>query len=183
MRRKTYITIGLVFLAFLIGYFLLGEYSGQEFFSEGFVKNNTSKEPAVSETQIVKKAFDLQDINGDFSFTSEENFNFNLSQYEIIRPVSKDIISGIAEMQLYFGANEARRVEVIGLYISSEKNNSNFPNLGMARANAIKEFLIIQGIPSSRIDLKGELRDLKPYKKILYGPVDFKIHLEVAPSE
>lgn len=184
MRRKALIVFGILFLVFVGGYIFLGDYVGDQFFSDGSVNSSQSQEIRFPKDKKILNPFVLQDRDGDFSFTSEDNFNFKLSDHEILRPISKDIITGIAEMQLYFGANEARRVVVSGWYSSSEENTSSFPNLGLARANAVKEYLIIQGIPSSRIDLKGiQKNELKHYKQTVYGPVEFEISLGAANSE
>lgn len=184
MRRKSLIVFGVVLLLFLGGYIFLGDYVGDQFYPDGSVNSSKSQEIRFPKDKKILNPFELNDIDGDFTFTSEDNFNFKLSDYEILRPISKDIITGIAEMQLYFGANDARRVRVSGWYTSSEKNTSSFPNLGLARANSVKEYLIIQGIPSSRIDLRGvEKNDLKHYKEILYGPVAFQISLGASISE
>lgn len=178
MRRKAFIVFGILFFVFLGGYVFLGDYVGDQLFSDGSVNDSKKRQIKFPKDKKILNPFVLEDVDGDFSFISEDNFNFKLSSYEILRPVSKDIITGIAEMQLYFGANDARRVEVKGYFSSSEENTSSQSNLGLARANAVKEYLIIQGIPSSRIDLKGiQKDDLKHYKKVLYGPVEFKISL------
>ena len=182
MRKKVFILLGIAFFLVVGGYVFIGEIVNGSIFPDG--ENSKSRQIKFPKDKKILNPFVLEDEDGDFSFVSEDNFNFELSDDEILRPVSKDIITGIAEMQLYFGANEARRVEVIGYFSSSEKNTSSHTNLGIARANAIKEYLIIQGIPSSRIDLKGVQNDgLKHYKKVLYGPVEFKISLGTTNSE
>ncbi len=182
MRKKVFILLGIAMFLLLGGYVFIGEIIDGSLYPDGSSENSNSRQIKFPKDKKILNPFTLED--GDFSFVSEDNFNFNLSDDEILRPISKDIIGGIAEMQLYFGANEARRVEVIGYFSSSEKNTSSHSNLGIARANAIKEYLIIQGIPSSRIDLKGVQKDdLKHYKKVLYGPVEFKITLGTSNSD
>jgi hypothetical protein len=184
MHKKTLITVGILLVLSIGAYIFLGGYTEQRFFSEGFVNDKKPQDPIITETKVISNPFALKDLAGDFSFISDNNFNFEMSGDEILRPVSKDIITGIAEMQLYFGANETRRVGVTGLYTSSEKNTSGFPNLGLGRANAVKEYLIIQGIPSSRINLFGTLSDtLKPDGRIYRGPVTFSITESTYNSE
>jgi OOP family OmpA-OmpF porin len=179
-RKKVLIVIGVLFLVFVAGYVFLGD----RYYPDGTVNSSKSQEIRFPKDKKILNPFVLVDSESDFTFSSEDNFNFKLSDNEILRPISKDIITGIAEMQLLFVADESRRVEVSGWYSSSEKNASSFPNLGLARANAIKDYLIIQGIPSSRIDLKGiQKGDLKHYKKTLYGPVEFKISRSASNSE
>lgn len=38
--------------------------------------------------------------------------------------------------------NEGQQLEIVGLYYEDEKNNTNFANLGLARANAVKEIFL-----------------------------------------
>jgi OmpA-OmpF porin, OOP family len=54
-----------------------------------------------------------------------------------------------------------KRLEIAGYYGSAEKNNTKFENLGVARADGIKQLMIakLSGINSSRVSTKGILKD------------------------
>jgi OmpA-OmpF porin, OOP family len=54
-----------------------------------------------------------------------------------------------------------KRVEITGYYGSAEKNTSAYENLGVARADTIKDLLVAQlpGVSASRFNLIGALRD------------------------
>ena len=138
--------------------------------SSNDVSSNTANKAATH------NPFVFNDSNGEFSFSSDDNFNFDTSGYTILRPVSASVNEGIDELQLYLNANENKSVDITGLFKGEEDNNSAFPNLGMARANAVKNYFISKGIPSSRMNLFGELDDsLVPDGKVLSGPVNFAI--------
>lgn len=72
--------------------------------------------------------------------------------------------SAIANSRLHFYldsiknsiANKATKIEITGLYRASETNSSNYDNLGIARANAVK-FLLEKSIDPNLIVLKSQL--------------------------
>ncbi|MEM7186303.1 MAG: OmpA family protein [Bacteroidota bacterium] len=176
MRRRQIALYGIVFFLFIAGYFLLGDGGLENWFSSESKQQINTSEIRFPEEKGMFNAFVLKDSLADFEFHSDDNFNFGWSGHEIRRPISRDIITGIAEMQLIFGAHEDKVVEVIGWYDSVEKNTSSYENLGLARAHAVKDYFILQGIPSSRIEVSSLAKtDLKPHKRILFGPVAFSI--------
>ena len=99
--------------------------------------------------------FAIKDPNGNFSFSDKNNLDFNASGFSIIQPVSGAVNNGIGKLQAYLNTdgNNGKSVDITGYYDSDEKNSSAFPNLGLARANAVKNYFVSKGIPSSRICL------------------------------
>jgi len=136
----------------------------------------TDSDADTSTTKSTGLPFALSDPNGDFSFSSSDNFNFDASGFDLLRPVSEKVNSGIDELQLYLSGNEDKAIDITGFYTSGEENTSAFPNLGLARANAVKNYFISKGIPSTRMNLFGELNDeLSADGNIYKGPVSFGI--------
>lgn len=184
MSKKTIYSLGIL-LTILIGtYFYWKFCCGGALSADGLqnkeysvdtdaIKDGDGDSPTRKATGF---PFTFSDPNGDFSFTSDENFNFEASGFNILRPISEDIKSGIDELQLYLGGDESKLVDITGMYTSGEENTSAFPNLGMARANSVKNYMISRGIPSSRMNLFGALSDdLIPDEKIYRGPINFGI--------
>ncbi|UWX54806.1 OmpA family protein [Maribacter litopenaei] len=67
-------------------------------------------------------------------------------------------------------------LNIIGYYTSEEVNNSAYPNLGLARANAVKNDLVAKGIPSTHINTSSELKEIMvPGDDIFYGPMAYTI--------
>lgn len=181
MSKKTAYLLGIL-LTILIGTYFYWKLccggdvsSGADYNKEEQVDTGTRGEDAnASKVSATINPFSLSDSEGDFSFNSGDNFNFDTSGYTILRPISETINGGIDELQIYLGGNENKSIDVTGLYASSEENNSAFPNLGMARANAVKNYLITRGIPSSRMNLFGNLKDDMVADGVIYrGPVNF----------
>ncbi|MCX6216030.1 OmpA family protein [Spirosoma sp.] len=105
------------------------------------------------------------DLPGNFSFArSGANANMNT-------------LGGSLETMLaYLKANPGRRLEIVGYYSSAEANTTPFPNLGLARAEGIRQYLVQQGIPTASLTTKGIEKDLSfriDQGDSLYGGIDF----------
>jgi len=128
---------------------------------------------------ITKNGLVFNDNTSDFNFRSNDNFNFNDSGFEIIKPISPNLDEGIGLLKSFFEKNQNKSIDVIGHYKSSEKNPSAFPNLGIARGNAVKNYLVGKGISSKNINISSKLNnDLTPDNNIYYGPVNYNIITE-----
>lgn len=137
---------------------------------------NNQKE--VTPTVVTNKGFTFKDPNPDgaFTYTSNDNFNFNVSDYSILKPVSQGVIIGIPALNVYLKNHPKKSIAITGHYTSDEKNSSAFPNLGIARANAIKNYLVTNGIASNQINIFGEEDNTLITDGIRYeGPVDYEI--------
>jgi outer membrane protein OmpA-like peptidoglycan-associated protein len=87
------------------------------------------------------------------------------------------VTSEVSKLKDYLVANPLKDIDITGYYRSDETNNSAYPNLGLARANAVKNYLISQGVPSRQIDTHGQLNDhINPDDaSTLFGPLKFGI--------
>lgn len=112
----------------------------------------------------------------DFNFQCNDNFKFALNSPEIVTPVSDSIHLGIDKLKTFLDANPNKNLNLAGYFLSSEKNNTTFENLGIARAEAIKEFLIDKGIPAERITTSGEQKDNVLVKdNVVMGPLGISL--------
>lgn len=123
-----------------------------------------------------RNAFAITDANGAFSFTSTDNFNFETSGFTPLSPIASEIDAGIAKLQTYLSENKNKSVAITGLFTSSETNTSAFPNLGIARANAVKNYMVSKGLSSKQLNTFGKLSDeLIPEGTIYNGPLEYTI--------
>ncbi len=97
--------------------------------------------------------------NGDFHFSSDKNFSFPNSDYNLITPIADTIELGIQKLGKYLSNNPDKQINILGQYTLGETNSSAFPDLGLARANTIKNYFTSQGIPSQQIGTFGSLTD------------------------
>lgn len=119
-------------------------------------------------------AFQL--IGGSFNYSCDTNFNFNKEEFHSIKPVNKDIDTGIEKLKLYFEKNPNGRVIITGYALTREKNTSAFPSLGYARANEVKNYFITKGVAPNRFEIKGKLSDeWNTNKTTLLGPIKYTI--------
>lgn len=134
----------------------------------------------IAEPEVIpatRNAFTISDADGDFNIKINDNFNFKTSNFSILEPVSIGVTSEVAKLKDYLLANPLKDIDITGYYRSDETNNSAYPNLGLARANAVKNYLISQGVPSRQIDTHGQLNDdINPDDaSTLFGPLKFGI--------
>lgn len=99
-------------------------------------------------------------------------------------PLASSMEPGINGLKSYLDENIERVVNITGYYKSDEENNTAYPNLGLARANAVKNHLTTKGISSSKINTMGELMDSMVSKDDIYlGPVAFDIDAQAENAE
>ncbi|WP_244526689.1 OmpA family protein [Pseudozobellia thermophila] len=135
------------------------------------------------EPEITSYPFSVGD--GTFSYETEDNFNFNTSSSEFLKPLSPQVQEGIvSELKGYLTENANKVVNITGYYKEGETNNTAFPNLGLARANAVKNHFVAHEIPSSQINIIGEAKnEMVPDNEVLMGPVAFQLQEVAANAE
>lgn len=116
-------------------------------------------------------------ISGEgININENDNFNFNLDGSTILEPLSDKLGSKVADLATYLNANPDKALNITGYYKSAETNTSAYPNLGLARANAVKNYLSKAGINTSQTNLFGVLKDdLIPDDEVLLGPVSYEM--------
>ncbi|MBS9782127.1 MAG: hypothetical protein KGV56_06485, partial [Gammaproteobacteria bacterium] len=116
----------------------------------------TVAEPAPEPTE---NAFKLSGNDHDIEFSSEDNFNFLTDTAIPVLPASEGLQNNSKQLADYLAKSKDTRLTVTGLYRSDEKNTSTFDNLGLARADQIKEYLVSQGANAEQIDTDGQVDD------------------------
>ncbi|OIQ17715.1 OmpA family protein [Lacinutrix sp. MedPE-SW] len=141
-------------------------------------------EPETIEAQTpeVKTAtsnvFSVLDEKSSIRFTASDNFNFKASDFSILEPVSDGLKTQIERVTTYLTDNPNKMINITGHYTSEENNDTAFPNLGLARANAVKNYLVTTGLSTKLINTYGELNDslVANDANIFQGPVSYKIN-------
>lgn len=114
--------------------------------------------------------FTVQD--GNFQTKSENTIIFELSDWEPTIPMQT--LASLKSVALYLANNNKKTLTLTGWFGINETNNSDFPNNGLARADAIKNELLAYGAPEANIKIASSSTDQIELKcgKIL-GGVDF----------
>lgn len=152
--------------------------------------NNLPKKDTLPATTSVKpkipvptsKAFTLSDPGTDFNLSINEHFNFNANNFDILKPLSPNVDIGIGKLKAYLDEHHEKTLDIVGLYTSREKNTSAYPNLGIGRATAVKNYFVSKGVSSKQLNALGKLDDsLVPSGTIYKGPVTY--HFNTSKSE
>lgn len=116
-------------------------------------------------------------LNGNgFNYQCSDNFKFRLNGFDALLPVSDSINQGIQMLKTQFEKTPAQKLTITGFCTPNEPNGSAFPNLGYARANAVKNYLVSQGVTPAKIDILGEIRDSLQMKgDTVFGPLSFMV--------
>lgn len=114
--------------------------------------------------------------------TSNGNVAFNVSEGKAdFSSIKQEIDSLAAYLQLYPG----RKLNIKGYYSNNEQNNTNSDNLGIARAESIKSYLVNAGIQPGSISTFGQIDDnLTMFNNKVSGGIDFEFadHTEINDS-
>lgn len=179
MSKKTSYLIGFI-LTIVIGTILYWFFCCSLCCAEGNDKNKEPEKKVIVEPEakeVTKNAFTISDANGDFNIEIQDNFNFKKSSFSILDPVSNNVEHGVSQLKDFLLANPLKTIDITGFYKSDEVNNSAYPNLGLARSNSVKNYLVTHGVPSRQIDTYGKLNDdiNLDDTNTLFGPLKFGV--------
>ncbi len=178
MSKRLMYLLGIL-LTIVIGTFLCWKLCCQQSMDEQ--NPITSKETKENTTKIVKTPtsfpFAIKDPNDDFSLKVNDNFNFESSNLSFLKPISSNLDLEVDKLKDYLTSNSNKSLAITGYYTNEEKNNSAYPNLGLARANSIKNFLTSKGVPSKVMNTFGEVKnDMVPDSlHVFHGPIAFNL--------
>jgi len=169
-------------LAYLIGIILtilIGIYfycSCCNWCNNGQAETEPQKEEIIAETAPEATSFPFAVSDNDFAYEVNDNFNFNISSPSFLMPLSEGLQKGVDTLTSYLSQNDGRVLNLTGYYTSDEENGTAYPNLGIARANSVKNHLVSSGIASKQINTMGKLMDdMVPDESIYLGPVALEI--------
>lgn len=179
MNKKAGYLLGIILtiiLGTILYYFLCCKNCNTSFCSKE-KEEVEGKEEVPIKKQVTKKAFFISDANGDFKIEMKDNFNFKTSEFNFIDSIPTNLSDGVSKLKDYLAESPLRNVEITGFYRSDETNNSAYANLGLARANSVKNYFVFQKILSKQIDIKGvENNEINPDDSgTLFGPLKFRM--------
>ena len=137
-------------------------------------KKEKDKLSSSSNQNLKSSFFEINDEN--FKYKTNENFKFLNENATLIQPVSDSLNIGIENLKNYFSDNPNKSLKITGYANENEKNETLFPNLGYARANDLKNFLISKGFEPKKFQLEGLVtKNWMTNGDTIIGPSDFKI--------
>ncbi len=115
----------------------------------------------------------------DFSVDCKENFSFPVSSYVIQKPISSLLPGAVGKLKSYLAENPNMGLNIKGFYAAFEKNTSLFPNLGLARANAIRSYLVGQGFNKKQLTITSEeTTNLNEGVSLVKGAAGYSLFVE-----
>lgn len=101
---------------------------------------------------------EISDSELNFTTSSNQHFSFLPSSGEV--RVEENAGKSFSEVAQHLQQNKERFLTLTGGYLANESNRSEYANLGIARAEAIKEFLVnMDTVLADRIKTAGVLKD------------------------
>ncbi|MFK7809819.1 MAG: OmpA family protein [Saprospiraceae bacterium] len=115
----------------------------------------------------------LSIIDGEYEIFATETFAFYESSSDPILPESTK--KAMEELAIYLQESNDTRLTLFGIYSPNEDNSTNFENLGQARADAIRDYLMDLGVPQKKLRIKGgSFGNASFANGIMYGGVFFR---------
>lgn len=140
------------------------------------VKKEAVKKEIVPPPEPETTSYPFAFSDGDYAYNENDNYNFNKSSSSILLPLANKVSDGVTSLKTFLAENTGKVINVTGFYKNDETNASAFPNLGLARANAVKNNLVENGISSSQINIMGKLMDDMVSKDNMFlGPIIYNI--------
>lgn len=101
---------------------------------------------------------------GKFSYDNSNDIHFRRNSAAHLAGYT-GVNQGITKIANYLKSNSTRGLTITGLYDDEESySNPLGGNLGKARANDVKNWLVSQGVASSQLETKSEERDLSCFR-------------------
>jgi len=167
MNRPIVIILFIALLGWLIGM--------------GWCHNATCPECQTAKAVIVppvdksELAIEINDDDLNFTAATADNLLFTNGSCEYMTPLTEELQTVFQNTVQHLQANTRRILVLTGLYEDGETNDcTESSDLGIARAENVKQLLVGMGAPEDRIELEAsEIRDLEEHKNMLVGGVDY----------
>ncbi|BCY27549.1 OmpA family protein [Flavobacterium okayamense] len=186
MTKKVLYLLGIAF-TILLGTWLQYSFCCKTCNENKSVNNETKQ----IEVEIEKpKTNESTSPTSGFSFTTEtssfktiDNFLFLSSDFNLLLPISDSINLGIEQLKSSL-INSTSKFKINGSYTSEEENNSIFPDLGIARATSVKNYLISKGIPENKLSVSSSLAN-NPIKigDTLTNSISYSLSSKISTTE
>ena len=103
------------------------------------------------------KPIHISDSSKNMHISIEDNISFALNGLDFLTKFNMKTRDQFQQMSDYLNSNKERQIIITGHYVSSEKNVSAFPNMGLARANKIRLLISSLGANGGQINIQSQL--------------------------
>jgi len=120
-------------------------------FKDGVVAATPAPKPAAPSTELR-----IVDSTGDpLNINYKENIAFKRNQYQVLKPLNGKVETAYKQTAAHLKKFPNKSIVLTGLYEKGETNTSSLTNLGVARANSVKNELVRLGASRKQIETKG----------------------------
>lgn len=119
--------------------------------------------------------------DGNLRINNAEHFRFKNSNFNPL-PRSANFNTDLSKTASYLKNNAGRSLLITGYYKQDEKNSSILDNLGLARANNVKNILSGLGVSGSQMEIEGKLLPKTFWYRndTMYKGIDFDFRAKTA---
>lgn len=138
-------------------------------------KTTTDDAPKIVSPAVQEPNFVPFVLNGSgIEYQTHDNLKFLKNSAILVMPVSDSVTTGIEKLKAFLSSNPKQKVTITGYATSDEKNTTTFENLGLARANDVKNYFVSKGMSENQFNTKGEIIDnWKMSADTLLGPANY----------
>ncbi|MBB4804019.1 outer membrane protein OmpA-like peptidoglycan-associated protein [Flavobacterium nitrogenifigens] len=138
-------------------------------------KTTTDDAPKIVSPAVQEPNFVPFVLNGSgIEYQTHDNLKFLKNSAILVMPVSDSVTTGIEKLKAFLSSNPKQKVTITGYATSDEKNTTTFENLGLARANDVKNYFVSKGMSENQFNTKGEIIDKwKMNADTLLGPANY----------
>jgi len=115
--------------------------------------------PAAANTAPLR-SIALMDEDRDYKAALYDNLLFSQSNCMYDSPISDSLNTVFQSLANHLQENPDRILELSGLYQSSETNNCSAEDLGLGRAETVRQLLVDKGAPSEQIRLSSNNQNI-----------------------
>jgi OOP family OmpA-OmpF porin len=154
---------------------ILGTFLYLKFCCNCCEKTTTDITPKTVPPTVIEPNFVPFVLNGPgLNYQTNDNLKFLKNSAKLIMPVSDSVTTGIDNLKKFLEANPKQKITITGYATSDETNSTTFENLGLARANDVKNYFVSKGLLENQFSTKGTIIDKwKMSGDTLLGPAEY----------
>jgi len=134
--------------------------SSHFYLSTSFYENCTNNSKISSKENIVEeKQFVITDELNNIIYNFPEGFTINKNNNKVSSP--KEILNLVDSIQRVLIYDYSKELHITGKYLKSELANTSGENMGLQRANFLKQELVTLGMDASKIKVSEEIANFE----------------------
>lgn len=131
--------------------------------------------PAIGDNPEASKAILIADAEKSFKATTDDNLLFSPSSCDYLLPVGDELTAVFQSAAKHLKENPQRILVLTGLYRGTESNNcTDAKDLGMGRAEKVKQLLMDMGAPANQIRVMSEKNEVAMFDGNVLGGVRYE---------